>query len=116
MGAPLGISHIRHEPYETWATITCSGESPTQAANSGNIVAGIHQHNPISSRGQQCQDASAATAQFQPRNATHRECSWHLSGTWHEADEQPGSRFRYAVDNFSNITNSVTQRPGKLIA
>jgi len=35
MSAPLGISHIGHEPYETWATMTCSGKSLTLAANRG---------------------------------------------------------------------------------
>jgi len=46
----------------------------------GNIVAGIHLHNPISSRGQWCQDASVEKAQFQLRNAMHRQCVWHLVG------------------------------------
>jgi len=33
ISAPLGIPHIGYEPYATCITMTCSGQSPTQAAN-----------------------------------------------------------------------------------
>jgi hypothetical protein len=46
----------------------------------GNILAGIHQHNPISGWGQGYQDAEIETAKFQPQNAMLRLCFLDLLG------------------------------------
>ena len=63
----------------------------------GNIVAGIHLHNPISSLGQWCQDALVETVQFQPQNAILPQCFWHLLGDIGSA--RGGSRRAFSVSS-----------------
>ena len=55
LGAPLGISHIGHEPYETGAIMSYSGY-------------------------QLCQDSGVGKARSQPQNAMPLQYFWHLSG------------------------------------
>jgi len=82
----------------------------------GNIVAGIHLHNPISSWGQWCQDAWVETAQFQPWNAMPHQYFWHLSGDMGSAREGFRCAFWFTANIFLNITNCEIQWPAMLIA
>jgi len=59
-----------------------------------NIVAGIHQHNDISSGDQLCQDSGVGTPRFQPPHAIFRQYFSHLSGNRGLAQQESSRAFQ----------------------